>query len=499
MSGIRVTYAGLIAFVTGLVTIVFSLATTIIITRSLSPEEFGTWRLIITLLVYVVYIQPVITYWATREIARGIESGKTALMSNALFSCIGIALYLVIIYFLGDQSDADTDILLSAFIMIPALFLYNILTAINLGWKPQAVSYGIIALEASKVPLLLITVIWFELGVSGIIIAMTIAYIPSILLLFIFGKEKIKSKIKIQYVKKWIRLSWLPLYPGFGTIVAALDVLLFTLITGSVVGLAFYGAAIIIAKLCDYAILLSNAVYPKLLEGKEIGSIIQKNITLISFFAIPLATITIFYAKPAVYALNPIYVGAYTAIIFMTIRCFLFAYSVPFARFLEGIEKVDTDENASFKDYIKSKLFLVPSIRFIQYSGYVVSLTIVLMMVISSSTDEELVTYWAIVWLCSEIPFFIYFYILMKKNFEFKLEIKMLVKYVLASIITIGTSYFISLEFLEFNPNIFEFLPNLLLFIGSGIFGYLALTYLIDERTRKIFGAIIYELKNRNM
>ena len=43
------------------------------------------------------------------------------------------------------------------------------------------------------------------------------------------------------------------------------------------------------------------------------------------------------------------------------------------------------------------------------------------------------------------------------------------------------------LEYLEFNPNIFEFLPNLLLFIGSGIFGYLALAYLIDERTRKIF------------
>ena len=77
MSGIRVTYAGLIAFISGLVAIVFSLATTIIITRSLSPEEFGTWRLIITLLVYVVYIQPVITYWATRETARGIESAKT--------------------------------------------------------------------------------------------------------------------------------------------------------------------------------------------------------------------------------------------------------------------------------------------------------------------------------------------------------------------------------------------------------------------------------------
>ena len=141
---------------------------------------------------------------------------------------------------------------------------------------------------------------------------------------------------------------------------------------------------------------------------------------------------------------------------------------------MEGIEKVDTDEDASFKDYIKSKLFLVPSIRFIQYSGYVISLAIVLMMAISSSTDEELITYWAIVWLCSEIPFFIYFYILMKKNFKFKLETKMFIKYVLVSIVTIGASYLLSLEFLEFNPNIFEFLPNLLLFIGSGIFGYLA-------------------------
>ena len=59
----------------------------------------------------------------------------------------------------------------------------------------------------------------------------------------------------------------------------------------------------------------------------------------------------------------------------------------------------------------------------------------------------------------------------MKKNFKFKLETKMFIKYVLASIVTIGASYLLSLEFLEFKPNIFEFLPNLLLFIGSGIFG----------------------------
>ena len=497
MSGIRVTYSGLISFVLGLLTLVISLIVILVITRILTPEEFGTWRLIISLLVYVNYIQPVITYWVTRETARGIESGKTAILSSGLFSCIGICLYLVIVYFISNQSDADKDILLYAFILIPMIFLHNILVAINFGWKPHAVSYGILALEISKIPLLIITVYWLQMGILGVIFAMTIAYVPSVLVLFIFAKEKIKNNIKTLYIKKWLRLFWLPSYPSLGSIIAALDVLIFTIITGSVVGLAFYASALIISKLCSNAISITTAVYPKLLEGKQIGTIVQNNITLLSYFAIPLATISIFFAKPAVFALNPIYVDAHVAIIFMTLRTFLFTFSVPFAQFLTGIEKIDTQDNASFKDYIRSKLFLIPSIRFIQYSVYLVSLAFVLMMVYSSSTDVELITYWAIVWLVIEIPFFIYLYILIKKNFNFKLEIKHFVKYLFSSILTFGISYFLSLEFLEFNPSIFVFLPNLLVFVGLGIFGYLVLTYFIDEKTRKLFNTIFHEIKNK--
>ena len=497
MSGIRVTYTGLIAFVSGIIAIVFGLIVTLIITRSLSPEEFGTWRLIINLLVYVVYIQPIITFWAIRESARNIATGKTAILANGFFSCIAIAIYLIIVYSISDQTDADVNIMLSAMIMIPMIFLYNLLHAVTFGWKPHAVNYGFLALEGSKIPLLLITIIWFEMGVFGIITAMTIAYVPSIVILFIYSKEKLKNELQIKFFKKWLKLFWVPLYPSFGSIVAALDVLIFSILTGSVVGLAYHGAAIIISKLCDNAILVANAVYPKLLEGKELGSLIQRNISLLSFFAIPLATGSIFFAKPAIYALNPIYVDAYPAIIFMTIRCFLFAYTVPFADFLKGIEKVDTDEKASFKDYIKSKLFLVPTVRVIQYSVYLISLIFILMIVVSGSTDVELIIYWSIVWLATEIPIFIYFYILTKKNFKFKLETKKFVKYLVASIATIGGSYLLSLEFLEFKPNILDFLPNLLLFVGLGIGGYLVLTYFIDDRTRKLVSAIINEMKNK--
>ena len=169
MSGIRVTYTGLIAFVSGIIAIVFGLIVTLIITRSLSPEEYGTWRLIINLLVYVVYIQPIITFWVTRETARKIATGKTAILASGLFSCIAIILYVIIVYSISDQTDADMNILLSAVVMVPVLFLYTLLSAINYGWKPHAVSYGFLALEGSKIPLLLITIIWFEMGVFGIV------------------------------------------------------------------------------------------------------------------------------------------------------------------------------------------------------------------------------------------------------------------------------------------------------------------------------------------
>ncbi|SVD37267.1 uncharacterized protein METZ01_LOCUS390121, partial [marine metagenome] len=54
MSKIRVTYSGLISFATNLVTVVTGLIFVIIVTRTLTIEEFGTWGLISGLFAYAV-------------------------------------------------------------------------------------------------------------------------------------------------------------------------------------------------------------------------------------------------------------------------------------------------------------------------------------------------------------------------------------------------------------------------------------------------------------
>ena len=52
MSNIRVTYAGLIAFATGIGSIITGGIFTLILTRTLTIEEFGTWELIGTVIGY---------------------------------------------------------------------------------------------------------------------------------------------------------------------------------------------------------------------------------------------------------------------------------------------------------------------------------------------------------------------------------------------------------------------------------------------------------------
>ncbi len=76
MSQIRITYSGLIALSFGLTRIITGLFFMIIITRVLVAEEFGTWTLINGLLFYGIILDPIIAYWATRETARKIDSGK---------------------------------------------------------------------------------------------------------------------------------------------------------------------------------------------------------------------------------------------------------------------------------------------------------------------------------------------------------------------------------------------------------------------------------------
>lgn len=493
--GIRVTYSGLISFAVGLISVITGIIFTIIVTRSLSPEEFGTWNLIGGLIIYVIIIEPIISYWTTREIARGIESGKTAIMSSGIFSIVGVSAYLVIAYFLSGSIHANQNILVFSGILIPVMFLNRTLTAINLGWRPQSVSYGTIAFELTKIPAALVLVYFLHTGIHGAITSTVIAYISSIIILGFYSKEKIKVSFQQKYLKKWFKLSWLSIYPGIYNLIFHLDVIIYSVITGSVVGIAFYSASQAIANVVANSSLISQALYPKLLEGGK-REHFQENLVRFFYFAFPLTALSLVFAKPALFALKPLYDIAVPVVIFMTFRTFFYVLGGLFTQVLLGIENVDINEQSKFKDFIKSKLFLVPTITLIQNISYVIVLAIGLVLIKPTTTSSiQFVIYWAAISLGTQIPFTIYFYFLVRRNFTTKIGTSIVSKYLLASVCSFGITYFIMEHFLNYKRSIFEFIPNLLLFAAIGVGIYLLITYTIDSRTRNLFQSIIREIR----
>ena len=496
MAEIRVTYSGLISVAVGLITIITGLLFTIILTRTLDPIEFGTWGIITTLFFSVLQIEPIISYWVTREVARGLESAKTAIFSSGVFSSMGVIIYLIIVHFVHSGTDTNFESIFFAAFLIPIIFLNRVLSGINLGWKPQAVSYGILAAGISQIPMALIFVYFFDMGVIGIIISVAIANISSIIILAISAREIIKREFQIKFLKKWFRLSWLPFYPGIAGMVHSYDVVIFALMVGSVEGIAFWTAAVLLPNIISNSALVSVAVYAKLLKEGKMDDL-RRNITQIFFFAFPLSAIVIVFAEPGLFILNPIYQIVYPIVIIVTFHAILNTLSTVFQSILKGVETVDVDEESTFKQYVKSKLFQIPTLLLIQYSAYIILLMIMLWVASPDANLIDLLTYWSIILLSTQIPITICYYIMIRKHLQITFELGMILKYLVISLVVFSLTYYLIEQFLEYDNNNFVFIPNVLLFIMIGIFGYISITYLVDSRTKQLVSEIINELKER--
>jgi hypothetical protein len=495
LSNIRVTYSGLISFAISLTSVLTGLIFTIVVTRRLSQEEFGTWALIGGLITYVLVIEPIISYWTTREIARGVESGTTSLVSSSIFSIFGLIGYLIIAFFVGQKVGINLDFLYFAALLVPVIFLTKTLNAINAGWKPHSISFGYLAFELTKIPAAFLLIYFLDLGLIGAISATIIAHIANIIVLFWYAKSKLKESFKIKTLKKWLNLSWLPLYPALNQLLLALDVAIYSTITGSVFGLAFWAVGNSIANFVGQSDHISKGLYPKLLESGK-SEFIQENLLLSFYFAIPLMIVAITFAKPGLFILNPLYISAVPIVIILSFKVFLDMFFGVYFYAMLGLEKVDL-KNSTFKEYLKSKLFFLPTIRLIQFSSYIALLTI--MLLVTKIEDElTLVIYWALISLGTEILSVLYMHKIAKKEIMLKINWNIVMKYFVVSIVTSGIAYVLMNKFLIYDESVYVFLLNLIPYLIISLFGYLGITYCIDKRTRRLLSSIINELLQKS-
>lgn len=469
----------------------------IILTRTLSQQEYGTWGLISGLIGYVMIINLIISFWSTRETARKIESGKTAVFGNMILSIVAVIVYVFTSIFISNQAQINLDVILFSSILIPMMFLHGILVAIHFGWKPNVISYATLFFGISQVSFGILFVYYLDLRIYGIIFTNLFAYAISIIILLKYAKYHLKNQIKLIFLKSWFRLSWIPLYPGLSILIDTLGIIIFSTITGSVLGIAIWAAANILPGIIRNVKLISFGVYPKLLEGGD-KKYLDDNISHLFYFNFLMLGIVIAFAKPALFALNPIYQGAYFVVIILAIRSFFFVLTDVFINILSGNETIDTEINPTFKQYIKSKIFYPHTLKLIQTSLFLSILSIGIIILIQNKFETMvLLNFWAIILLVSQIPITVYLYVLTKKTLNFTFNYRSILKYFISFIISFLIIYILTEIFLIYNENIFLFIPQVFQFMLLAVLFYFALTYVLDYKTRELFNSVIKEIKEK--
>ena len=180
----------------------------------------------------------------------------------------------------------------------------------------------------------------------------------------------------------------------------------------------------------------------------------------------------------------------------LAIQVFLSLIHRYFQEILMGIEKVDLYDS-SVTDYVKSHLFLLPSLQIIKNIFYVTILFIIISIIHESSSLLELLTYWAIISVLIQIPFIVYLFILIKKHILISLGFTQIIVYLVIGIIVFGLTYVLLDSYLQYENELFSFIINLIPYLILGLGGYFLSTFIIDYRTRSLFLSIINEIKKK--
>ena len=495
MDDIRVTYSGLLGFAVAMGGILAGLAFTIVVTRQLTPEEFGVWAVIGSMASYSATAEPIISYWTTRQVARRKPVGKTSMASTSLFAGGSVPIFVASVYLFGNIDATFLDSMLLGAILIPVTFVRGTLSAINLGHKPHAVSAGMAVFQATKIPAGLGLVFFLGLGLDGAILAVFAAYLADIAIQLRYARSKLAVLLDFSYLQGWIRQAWIPLYARIPKVLAALDIIVYAAIVGSVVGIAYYAAATAISTIVNRAGRISQALYPKLLaEGSR--DHIAENFTWVMYFSIPLLVLVVLFSRHAMFLLNPEYTEAWAAAVLLALNSLLQVLARFFEQVLTGTDTVDVDERPRASALLKSRLFLVGTISNAHRSLYLGALAASL-YAFHTMSDLELVAVWATIMLAVSIPFTIYYGILVGRHAPFRVPYGSILRHLFGGASIVAVFMLTNEHIVTFEASIYSYLPGLLLEVAMCCTAYLGITYAIDRKTRRLFGLVMSEISLR--
>lgn len=459
----------------------FSLYFVTLLTRRVSVEEYGVWVMITRYASYFVIPSAIYSFWLSRNISRGQNTSRTGLYSSIIMGITAIPFYLVLMQIISSEFEQPIlPLIISAgFVFLD--YISNSLNSISCGHSPQIGGYASFAFKVGQAISGWLFVGLWSLGLTGGVIAALIGRIMMNCLYLIMNYKLLKqSRFKPAIFISWLKTSWLPLFGSIVGMIYTFDVIVVRALYGNEVPIAFYGVATSIMGVVLFASVVTSSLYPKILSKGNLDDL-REALWLILFLTMPVICIILFYAQPlcAIFGLK--YVSAAAPLKIFAIASFIQILASLTGTSYVGLEKADENVLLS-RTLLRSAIF-----KGTVMSLFVNILYIALIVAISFliSNVEVFVSLWGIISAISYALSFVFYILLLKRDFNQSFPFKILARDLVVFILPMVPAFLPFMLFrIELAEGFYQMFQNLFVPVILSFILYFASLYAIDKKFR---------------
>lgn len=489
---IRLRYSGFIVFTTQLLGVITGLIFTLLLTRSMTAAEFGIWTNIFDYTPYFIIVGGILPFWVLRFAARGKEgAAKTAASSQLFIAIVATIIYLPAIYFISNAIGTSQYLLiyLIACFYVLTYYLISVFEGILQATKPHATGYGFIIQEIVKVAVALLVILVFKQVFLGAILALVIA--PTVQSFYYAYRLSgyFKEKINWSYLKQWLKGAPALLYNSVGATLLSLAFILLFIYGGSEAR-GYYQAALSFTTIVSYASSLSVSLYPKLLANSCSQEEVGISFKTVLMMAIPLATLCMVMSVSFLTVLHPpglageSYGVAWPVLIALTVDTLVVLVTNFYSSCLMGVEAFDAEGQISLRKLIKSKIFKVFSIPYIQ-AAFTIPITYLVLTQLAVDGPVPTAVAFVLILIAVHTVTFFGLYAYMRHTIHIPVAWGSIAKYVLAALLMGAVLYLL--------PTTTTLMTTVAKTVG-GFALYIGLLLLIDAQAHELVGLIWQEI-----
>ncbi len=485
---IRLHYSGFIIFAAQILSIITGLAFTLLLTRNMTKQEYGIWANIFDLTAYFLLLSGVFPFWATRFVARHRQgTTKTAILANLIVSLASTTIYITLTPFLTQAFNISGAYVLMYLIASAQIINMHMITALESvlrAKKPQAIGYGLLIEETTKITLATILIIILKQLFLGAMLSLIVSAVIQVVYYLKLTWQDLKQKIQWTIAKEWLKASTVNIYNAVGTQLAAFSLILLFLLGGQAAR-GNYQAAATFANVISYSLFLSYALYPRLLEECNLKDA-ASSLKMVLMFAIPLTTIIVSTATSLLTILHVQYSEAQPILFLLAADTFVLLLTQFYSSVILGVEKLDEEAKIPLRKLVRSKIFKVFTLPYIQ-AAIAIPTTLYVLTQFAVGGNVRAAFYITAINLAAHIVVLIAQYAMMHTTVSITIPWKNIGKYTLAAAISAAV-----LNVLPDTTTIALTLAVVML----GIAIYSAVLLAIDRDARKLVAAIWHEIKS---